>query len=235
MRLQGARKKWKSNQSIDLASAVGEGIQNMFEINLIKKLAGGVFAVLAIAFMAGCAGLGANPGTMPADGRAGVAPSSDKFNVGDLVIVKFSGTEAVIPDHEEKVKEDGSITLPFIGSVVAQGKGSGELQKEIRARYVEGKIYSASLNVTVKGQERFFFVDGEVRSPNRYVWAEGMSVLKAVSSAGGFTDYARKTRVTVTRLDGRKFSVNCEKAIENPELDLPVYPGDRVLVPRRWI
>jgi polysaccharide export outer membrane protein len=163
-------------------------------------------------------------------------PSSEKFNVGDLVVVNFSGlSDVMIPPHEERVKEDGTITLPFIGSVVARGKGPGELQKEIRAKYVEGKIYPANLNVTVKGQERSFFVDGEVRMPNRYVWAEGMTVLKAVASAGGFTDFAKRSKVTVTRMDGRKFTINCEKAMENPELDLPVYPGDRVLVPRRWI
>jgi len=194
--------------------------------------------MLAVLLMAGCADLGTNSGTGNAGtgGVMGTPPSSEiKFNVGDLVVVKFSGLEVVIPDHEEKVKEDGTITLPHIGSVGAQAKGPGELQKEIRNRYVDGKIYPASLNVTVKGQERSFFVDGEVRSPNRYAWGEGMTVLKAISSDGGFTDFAKRNNVTVTRLAGQQFTVNCDKAMKNPELDLPVYPGDRVSVDRRKI
>jgi len=59
--------------------------------------------------------------------------------------------------------------------------------------------------------------------------------LKAVSSAGGFTDFAKKTTVTVTRLDGTIFTINCNRAAEKPELDLPVYPGDRVNVARRFM
>lgn len=208
----------------------------MVELKLIKKLAEVVFLALTFALLVGCQGPGTNQDFMPAAGGPTPAPTSEKFNPGDLVIVTFSGlSDAVIPQHEERVKEDGTITLPFIGSVVAQGKGPGELQKEIRSKYIEGKIYPESINVTVKGQDRFYFVGGEVRSPNRYIYGEGMTVLKAIQSAGDFTDFARKTKVSVTRLDGRKFTINCEKALEKPELDLPVYPGDRVHVPRRFL
>ena len=232
----------------------------MVKFNNFKRLVCSAFLSATLAFLAGCqtqdgAGVfqpvdlgstshsvGVPPAGLATNGVSSAVPAvsnptGSAFNIGDLVIVNFSGlsVEALIPPHEERVKEDGKITLPLIGPVTAKGKTAGELQKLIRDKYIEGKYYPESLNVTVRGESLIFFVDGEVRSPNRYVWSEGMSVLKAISSAGGFTDFANKTEVTVTRQSGRTYTVNCKKALEKPELDLPVYPGDRVVVPRRWI
>lgn len=179
------------------------------------------------------AGVATNVGTTVTPG----APTAvGTFNVGDLVMVNFSGlSDVVIPPHEERVKEDGTITLPQIGSVVAQGKSTGELQKEIRSKYVDGKIYKADLNVTVKAQERYFYVSGEVNRASSYIWAEGMTVLKAIASAGGFNDFADRTTVVVTRADGRQVTVNCKKAQRDPTLDLPVFPGDNIFVKRTWL
>jgi len=241
----------KSNKSIDLLSFIHEGMGDMVELKMMKRLAALVTVVLAGVLLSGCQSTGSNPdfqavelgtpqGSQPevatnSNPQVGI-PNQSVFNIGDLVVVNFSGLSSseLIPPHEERIKEDGNITLPLIGAVHALGKGPGELQKEIRARYVDGKFYNETLNVTVRGQDRFFFVGGEVRGPGRQVYVEGMTVLKAIQSAGDFTDFARKTRVSVTRSDGSKLTINCVKAIENPELDVPVYPGDRVHVPRSW-
>ena len=61
-----------------------------------------------------------------------------------------------------------------------------------------------------------------------------MTVLKAIATAGDFTDFAKKTKVQVTRADGRKINVNCVKAQRDPKLDVPVFPDDTVFVPRRY-
>jgi protein involved in polysaccharide export with SLBB domain len=158
--------------------------------------------------------------------------STETFNVGDLVVVTFSGIEPGIAPHEERIKEDGTITLTYIGSVKAVGRTPGELQRDIRTQYLTNKIYTENLNITVKAAERFFFVGGQVRSPGRYPYAEGMTVLKAIQSAGDFNEFAKRTKVQVTRGDGRTIIVNCKKAIDRPELDIPIYPGDRINVPR---
>ena len=56
---------------------------------------------------------------------------------------------------------------------------------------------------------------------------------KALQSAGDFTDFEKKKKVRLKRPDGTSAIVNCVKARENPKLDLPVYPGDTIFVPRR--
>jgi protein involved in polysaccharide export with SLBB domain len=61
-----------------------------------------------------------------------------------------------------------------------------------------------------------------------------MTVLKAIQTAGGFTEFAKRTKVQVTRANGHKEKpVNYDKAVKNPKLDLPIYPGDQIFVDKR--
>jgi polysaccharide biosynthesis/export protein VpsN len=156
------------------------------------------------------------------------------FRAGDSLTVTFSDTPTPMLPFEEKVREDGTITLALNQTFKAAGKTRGELEKEIRARYVPD--YFRQMTVTLKQPEstRWYYVDGEVKQPNRLVYASRITVLKAIASAGGFTDFANKKKVKLTRLDGRTQIVNCPKALENPALDPEIYPGDKVHVPRRF-
>jgi protein involved in polysaccharide export with SLBB domain len=134
-------------------------------------------------------------------------------------------TPTVIPSFEGRIKEDGTITLTFNQSFKADGMTRGDLEKEIRARYVPD--YFKQMTVTVKQQEstRWYYLNGEVRSPARQIYNSRITVLKAIASSGGFTDFANKKKVKLTRVDGRTQIVNCPKALDNPSLD-PSGPGD---------
>jgi len=163
------------------------------------------------------------------------ASGSEIIHVGELLVITFSDlpTEQQIPDFTERVNDEGTIKLILNQKFTAAGKTRSELEKEIRERYVPR--YYVRMTVTIKPQERTFYVEGEVRNPGPKPYTPPMTVLKAIASAGYFTDYARQTKVTITRLNGKKVTVNCEKARRNSELDLPVYPGDTIHVPRRII
>jgi len=164
-------------------------------------------------------------------GFATMTQSGNRFAIGDLITVKFSGTIDQIPVHEERIKEDGTLTLPLIGSVQSVGKSAGDLQKDIHDRYVPD--FYKRLTVVVTGEQRVYSVGGRVRSPGRQSYIGPTTVTKAIQSAGDFDDFAAKTRVELTRVDGKTFIVNCEKAAKDPSLDLPVYPGDKINVPLR--
>jgi polysaccharide export outer membrane protein len=131
------------------------------------------------------------------------------------------------------VKEDGTITLLLNQEFTAADKTRGELEKEIRKRYVPDLFKALTVNVEPLNATQFYYVDGEVKMPDRQVYISRMTVLKAIASAKGFTDFAKKTGVVLTRLDGRKITINCIKAQKDPKLDLEVFPGDKVWVPRR--
>lgn len=155
------------------------------------------------------------------------------LRAGDSLTITFTDLTVPLPPFEEKIREDGTITLALNQTFKAEGKTRGDLEKEIRARYVPD--YFKQMTVTVKQQEstRWYYVSGEVRMPNRQIYNSRITVLKAIASAGGFTDFANKKKVKLTRVDGRTQIVNCPKALDNPSLDPEVYPGDTIHVPRR--
>lgn len=195
-------------------------------------LASFVAAAALAAGLAGCAGGPTN--APPASGdRAASGGWVDTLRKDDMVQITFSGIPNPPPDHEERIKEDGTITLQLVGSVPAEGMSAGQLQKAIHDKYVPD--YYQRLTVTVQTENRVFFVDGEVRKPDRYVYTGEMTVLRAIAAAGGFTDFAARRRVTLTRGGKEPVEVDCEKAKRNPGLDPAVYPGDRIFVPRKSI
>jgi polysaccharide export outer membrane protein len=153
-----------------------------------------------------------------------------RFNVGETVSVIFSGIPDPLEPHEEQIKEDGNITLPLIGSVTALGKTAGELQKEIHDLYVPK--YYVRLNVVVKPGDLIYYVRGEVKSPGRQLYVGETTVTKAITSAGDFTDFANH-KVWLIRANDQRVRVSVDKALEDPTLDLQVYPGDQIVVPRR--
>ncbi len=174
-----------------------------------------------------------------AHGEAGTAAampvaadaSGTLVHLGDALAVSFADTVNGVPPIDDVVKEDGSITLIYNQKFQAAGKTIGALQTEIRDRYVPQ--YFKYLTVSIKTQDRFYSVGGEVKQPSRQVYTGAMTVLRAINTVGGFTDFANKTKVQVIRANGGKFTVNCKKALSHPELDREVYPGDIINVPKR--
>ncbi len=154
-----------------------------------------------------------------------------RFHVGDSVTVTLSGPPEIIEPHTEPIKEDGTITMNSIGHVQAVGKTAGELQNEIHDLYVPK--YYRHLTVTVNSGERVYYVTGEVKAPGRQLYAGQMTVTKAITTAGGFTDFANNKKVWLIRATGQRIKVNCDKAFQDPSQDPLVYPNDQVQVPRR--
>jgi len=163
-------------------------------------------------------------GLSPGDSTPGNL-AAPRFHVGETVIVALTGTADQIPEHSEPIKEDGTLTLPYIGVVRAAGKTPGELQNEIRDLYVPK--YYVRLTVTVKSQDRVYYVGGESQTawPSAYVGET--TVTKGIQSAGDFTDFANRRKVWLIRANGKRIKVNCNKAFEDASMDPPVYPGDQ--------
>jgi protein involved in polysaccharide export with SLBB domain len=157
------------------------------------------------------------------------------LHVGDTLTVEFSDMPAAMPSREERIKEDGTITLLEQKAFVAAGKTRGQLEKEIHDWYVPRFYVKMTVSIRQLKDTQFYYVRGEVRVPGRQVYISRITVLKAIGSAGDFTDFARKSEVQLTRADGRKFTINAKKALKNPSLDLEIFPGDTVFVPRRKI
>jgi polysaccharide export outer membrane protein len=158
------------------------------------------------------------------------AKGTDAFQIGDVVTIMFnSGDQNGPQPHQEAIKDDGRITPPFIGSVVALGKSPGELQYELQTNY--NKLY-VNMTVTVTARDRYYYVSGEVKAPGAKTYLGETDIIRAISNAGDFTDFANKKKVRLIRSNGKTEIVNVIKAIEDPKYNVPVFPNDRIVVPR---
>jgi len=155
-----------------------------------------------------------------------------RLHIGDAMTITFSGLPETLEAENPTIKEDGTITLPDIGRVKAVGKTPGELEDAIHDLYVP-KIYT-HLNVTVKtSSDRVYYVRGEVKAPGRLIYAGSITVSKAITSAGDFTDFASRSSVWLIRANGDRFKLNVNKILDGDQPDPPVYPGDQIVVERR--
>jgi polysaccharide export outer membrane protein len=185
--------------------------------------------------LAGCGGSGSGTkatNTPPSKtGGSSIASLPDALRKGDLIQIAFSGIPNPPGDIDERIKEDGTINLELIGNLPAEGKTPGQLQKEIQEAYVPK--FFLRLTVTVRTERRVFYVDGDVRRPDRFVYEGEITLLQAIAAAQGFTDFAARGRVELVRNTGEQLVIDARKAKNDPKLDVPIVPGDRIFVPRR--
>ncbi len=168
------------------------------------------------------------------EGAAGAMASVDRavyrLRPSDSVVVHLRGIPEAA-NYEYVIDESGYINLPYIPPIRAEGLTASELQSAIRESYIEERIYR-QISVNVILPTRSFFVRGEVRQPGRYPLTSGMTVLKAIASAGGYTEFANPRRVEIIRA-GETLAANARQLEQDPEQDFNVKPGDVIIVRRR--
>ena len=182
-------------------------------------------------FVAGCATPDYKDVMAVPDNDPSAALAGARFNVGDTLAIAFTGPPDPIATQEKTIGEDGKITLADIGEVVAVGKTSSEVEKIIHDKYVPAFVNH--LNVTVKAGDRVFYVRGEVGNKGRQVYVGQITVTKAITSAGDFTDFANHKNVLLIRSNGKRFIIDCDAILSGKQPDPPVYPGDQIEVRRR--
>ena len=173
---------------------------------------------------------GPNPPVVAQPG--GLKGSSDNLRAGDKVTITLTDVPNGPIQSEHIIPDDGEITIHLDLKAKAAGKTKRQLQDDIRKLYVPQ--YYLRMTVNVRTEDRFVFASGEVKLPNRYLYSGELSVLKVIATAGGFTDFANKKKVELARVNGTIERIDCVKALADSSLDLPVFPGEKVFVPRRF-
>ena len=169
------------------------------------------------------------PPAVPVDPALQSDPS--KLIVGDLLSITFSDVPAPgLQEIRTRIPSDGFITLHLNVRIKAAGKTIAELQQDIRKAYVPA-LY-VNLTSVVKAEDRFFYLGGEVKVPNRQMYLGNVTVLRAIETAGGFTDFANRKKIQLRRASGETLTINALKAEKDPSLDPQVLPNDHITVPR---
>jgi polysaccharide export outer membrane protein len=163
--------------------------------------------------------------------------SDAAFRTGDTIELRIGGVpaeETQLITGSYTVDGEGFVNLPHIGKVRAAGLGQASLQRSIESAYRSQEIYTnPTITVTVPTTLRFVNVSGDVRQPRRVEYTSDLTVLGAISAAGGFTDYANQRQVRLMR-GGQVQIVDIKAVRANPALDIILLPGDQIEVPQSF-
>lgn len=169
--------------------------------------------------------LAASAGASAATAQSSVpAETGYKLGSGDKLKIAVFGVDKLSGDFD--VPGSGRISFPLVGEIQAAGLTAAQLQDSIAAALRQGYLKDPRVTVEVENY-RPFYILGEVNKPGEYPYSEGLTVLKAVATAEGFT-YRAKTHVFREKHLNDATDHN-EKLLPNT----PVQPGDTIRILER--
>jgi polysaccharide export outer membrane protein len=187
--------------------------------------------LLAFTLLAGCSRGGGAPG-----GANDVGAEDTTLGPGDVFQVRVYGEEDLSSGY--RVAQDGTIDFPFVGRVEVAGKEPTEVADLVASRLREGN-YLRDPQVSVMVEEynsKRVSVMGAVARSGTFPMRAGLTVVEAISLAGGFTPLASRNGTVVTRrVDGelQRFQVRVDDVTRGEADDVVLQAGDIVYVPER--
>ena len=174
----------------------------------------------------------------PAATRLPTAPPVEDSSLGpgDVFEVRVYGEKDLTGEYQ--VAGDGTVQYPFIGTLAVSGKDTSQVAEMITDSLVKGG-YMREPHVSVFVQasnSKRVSVLGAVSKPGTLPIVPGMTVVYAVSQAGGFTPLASKDDTVITRRVGGKlerYRVELSRITRGDADDFPLRAGDIVFVPER--
>ncbi len=134
------------------------------------------------------------------------------------------------------VTPDGKISFPLIGEVFAEGKNVIEL-KQVITEKLQKFVTAPEVTVIVReSRSQIIYTIGKVTKPGPYPLSADMTVLQALSAAGGFAEWADTKHVLIIRRKGGKetqfkFNYNEYTSGDNLGQNIRLKPGDTIVVP----
>jgi polysaccharide export outer membrane protein len=163
-------------------------------------------------------------------------PNGDSaLGVGDTFDVRVFGEADLSGTY--RVGPEGTITFPLAGVVKVEGLDSQAAAKKIAERLADGILRNPQVTVLVKEQtSKKVVVMGQVSKPGTFAYTPSMTILEAITQAGGFTQISAKNDTSITRtVDGNKTTtkVPVGDISEGKAKNVYVRPGDIISVPER--
>ncbi len=212
--------------------------------NFIPKLC---FFTLTLPFLAGCFSTNKNTVSAPAPYNAEQTLAADLKQVresgdyalqpGDLVEIKVYKEETM--DRTLRISSNGTVTFPLVGNIKIAGLTVASAENNLSSA-LKKYILLPQVSIFIKEYgNKTIYVLGQVVKPSaiQIPPERPLTVLEAITSAGGFTEIAAQSKVRVLRDNGGKHqSIDIDVAqitkMGNKSLDISLAPGDVVLVPQ---
>jgi len=164
---------------------------------------------------------------------APVVPDSYIIGASDVVVVTVLKEPTL--SGSLLVRPDGMISIPLLGDIMASGKTPVQLANEVTTKL---KKYIQDPNVTVvlsQMNSKKVYLIGEVAKSGPEELTPGMTLLQAIATAGGLTQYANAKKIYILRSEGgkqQKIPVQYKQALRgDSSLNLSLSPGDTIVVP----
>jgi len=179
------------------------------------------------------------PAQVAAPAPAGLASAagtaSDSYVIGASDVLTITVWKEPTLSGSLLVRPDGMVSVPLLGDVQASGMTPLQLADQISTKL---KKYIQDPNVSVvltQINSKKVYLLGEVAKKGPMEMTPGMTLLEAISSAGGLTDYANTKKMYILRDDAgkhEKIPVHYKEALKgNSELNLVLKSGDTIVVP----
>jgi len=162
----------------------------------------------------------------------------DEYRIGEGDVLQISvWGEAAASVPSGVVRPDGMISMPLIKDIRVSGLTPAEAEKAI-TDLLSKQIKGADVTVIVTqiNSKKIFIVGGGVKKEGPISFTYRMTVMQAISEAGGLSDYAKRKKIYVLRNEnGRQYKLpfNYDAVLngEHMELNIPLQAGDTLVVP----
>lgn len=224
-----------------------------FRSGVTRVLAGSFVPVLLVLAMVCSSGIGYAQFSGPAPTKSDSPNPEDKglveraptevlpgnpivLHPGDLISVSVYG----VPDYklEVRIAGDGNVALPLIGSTHVAGMTVQQAQQLVAQKLIDGQmIISPDVLISVSdSMVDIIGVMGEVNAPKAIPAFAPMSLFDALSAAGGLKpDASHSISILRKGVDQPLLVVLNSNPANAIDQNIPLYPGDRVIVPRTGV
>ena len=177
--------------------------------------------------------------SLPATASAGPGPEYVIGPLDNLNIFVWRNPELT---QSIPVRPDGRVSVPLISDMQAAGKTPTQLSRDIEEelrKFVQNPIVTVIVTGFNGPFDRQVRVVGEAAHPQAIPYRENMTLLDAMISVGGLTQFAAGNRATVVRNVGgaqTEFRVHLDDLIKDGDVkaNAELLPGDILIIPQSW-
>ncbi len=193
---------------------------------------------LLVTWLAGCAGIGggkfpAAPATAASQDYSYIIGAGDSINI---MVWRNPELSMSVP-----VRPDGKISAPLIDEMVAQGKNSVEIARDIEkqlGKYVRDPVVTVIVTSFVGPYSEQIRVVGEAAKPQFLPYKQKMTLLDVMIAAGGLTDFADGNSATILRSSegNKQYSVRLKDLLKRGDVsaNVEMRPGDILIIPQSF-
>ena len=203
---------------------------------LVRVLAIGASAAALLVGVSGCA----SSGNLPAAPIvASTAEYSYLIGPGDtlnITVWRNPELSLTVP-----VRPDGKVSAPLVDELVAQGKTSSEIARDIEkalGKFVRDPVVTVIVTNFVGPYSEQIRVVGEATKPQFLPYKQKMTVMDVMIAVGGLTDFAAGNKATIVRASeaNKRYSVRLQDLVKRGDIsaNVEMLPGDILIIPQGW-